>query len=72
MKNLSVKLLFVLISIIPSFVYSQDVKSWEWATNIIGTNKNYPYSLVTDKDGNSYVVGSFSDTLKVGKERIIF
>ncbi len=71
MKILSVKFLLILLCIIPSFVYSQDIKTWDWATNIVGTNKNYPYSLTTDKDGNTYVAGSFSDTLKVGKEKIV-
>jgi len=71
MKNFSVKIILVLISIIPYGAYSQNAKSWEWANNIVGTNKNYPYSLYTDKDGNSYVAGSFSDTLKVGKEKLI-
>lgn len=58
--------LLVLLGIICSPIYSQSPMNWEWANNIEGTNKDYPYSLVTDKEGNNYVAGSFSDTLKVG------
>jgi len=64
-------LFLILLGISPEISYSQSSGTWEWADNIIGTNKNYPYSLYTDKDGNNYIAGSFSDTLKVGNAKLI-
>jgi len=63
--------LLILLGIVCSSSYSQNAMNWEWANNIEGTNKDYPYSLATDKEGNNYVVGSFSDTLKVGTITLI-
>jgi hypothetical protein len=61
----------ILIAFTPTISFSQNSKTWEWADNIVATNKNYPYSLYTDKEGNNYVAGSFSDTLKVGRTILI-
>ncbi len=63
--------LLVLLGIVCTSSYSQNAMNWEWANNIEGTNKDYPYALATDKEGNNYVVGSFSDTLKVGTITLI-
>lgn len=68
MKNIIMKLsaiIIILIGITLAFAYSGNSMTWDWAKNIAGTNKNYSYALVTDKDGNNYVAGSFSDTLKI-------
>jgi len=61
-------LIFVIIS---GFSYAQSPKVWEWATKIEGTNKNFPYSICTDKEGNSYIAGGFTDMLKVGDIRLV-
>ncbi len=74
MKTLSLKistLVLILFGIIPTISFAQNTKTWEWGSNIVGTNKNYPYALYTDADGNNYVAGSFSDTLKVGNVKLI-
>ncbi len=70
-KSKFIAIIIILFGIILFFSYSQNTKIWEWANNIVGTNKNYSYSLFTDKDGNNYVTGSFSDTLKVGNIKMI-
>ena len=64
-------IMLLLATTFPAISTAQDSKTWVWASNIRGTNKNYPYSLYTDKNGNNYVAGSFSDTLIVGKTRLI-
>lgn len=74
MKTINSKFSIIIIffsGIICSFSYSQNYRVWEWATNIVGTNKNIPYSLVTDKNGNNYIAGSFTDTLKIGNKKLV-
>lgn len=64
-------LILVLFGTQISISNAQSSKIWEWAENIVGTNKNFPYSMFTDKYGNSFIAGSFSDTLKVGKIEMV-
>ena len=73
MKSITLKFsmtIMILLGII-SFSYSQNSKTWEWAKNIAGTNINYSYALFTDKEGNNYIAGGFTDTLNVGSTILI-
>ncbi len=63
--------LMIIFSIISTFSFGQSPKTWEWANSIVGTNKNFPYAMETDKDGNSYIAGGFNDTLKVENKVMI-
>lgn len=66
-KTFNFRVLFVFILVVISLSsYSQGAINWAWSNNIIGTNKNFPYSLKTDIEGNTYIAGGFTDTLKVG------
>jgi len=74
MKTMTLKFgiaLTILLGIISTSSFSQKIKIWEWANNIKGTNKNFTYALITDKNGVNYVAGSFTDTLKVGNIKLI-
>jgi hypothetical protein len=40
-------------------------QSWEWAKQLSSKAMNAGNAIATDKSGNSYVTGSFSDTLRI-------
>lgn len=48
--------------------YSQ---SWEWAKKIYSKAPTAGYAVETDINGNSYVTGSFSDTLHIDGKFLI-
>jgi len=66
----------ILIIIFPLFILGNGstafsfTGSWEWAKNISSNAEVHASALAVDKSGNSYITGSFSDTLTIGKHHL--
>src|SRR5688572_5244409 len=55
--------LFILFLSLQTFSQSQD---WIWAVGTGSVNADQSYDLAADHNGNSYVTGSFKDTITFG------
>jgi len=71
-KTFYLQFLGVFLFVIASHVsYSQNALNWEWAKRIVGTGKNFPYSMKAGSQGYIYVAGGFEDTLKLGNTQLV-
>jgi len=62
--------LIIISGLLPVYVAGQN-KNWEWIKPIYSKSANAGYSIVADDAGNTFVAGSFSDTLYVAGKQLI-
>ncbi len=66
-KNIHI-LLFIVITISAQLATAQ---SWQWAAKTKGISDNYFTVLTLDANGNSFVAGSFRDTVTLGSIKLL-
>lgn len=62
--------LMIFLGVLSFNLYAQSPKVWEWAKCIAANGTDKSYGFVTDKSGNTYITGSFKDSMDLGTRKI--
>ncbi|MDI1234140.1 MAG: SBBP repeat-containing protein [bacterium] len=62
---------FIIVITLLCLAKNADAQTWQWATKAGGTGNDYSNEIEVDPLGNSYITGTFKDSISFGSTKLV-